>query len=258
MLYKNVGESPASSWRLSSLVRRPDFWLLIIGVAALATGLWWVSAWLIGLIERAAGVRSFVADAGPLAPVLYSAVFAAQILIAPLPGQFLGVMSGYLFGAFWGSLYSIIGLTVGAGLAMLIARRYGRPLLERFADATEISRWERKLRMRSAATWALLFILPVPDFAFYVAGLSRVPLQQLLLAVIAGRGIGLIFANVVGTLSATLPAEWVIVKWLIIGLLSLAMLRYQRVIRLGLLLALRWYRRTLRRWRRSLLLGDQP
>ncbi|HMN30607.1 MAG TPA: hypothetical protein PKE45_20820, partial [Caldilineaceae bacterium] len=91
----------------------------------------------------------------------------------------------------------------------------------------------------------------------YVAGLSRVPLQQLLVAVIAGRSVGLIFANVVGMLSATLPPEWVIAKWLILGLASLAALRYQRMIRYGLLLTVRWYRRTVQRWRRSLLQGDQ-
>ena len=257
MLYKDLGESPTSGWRLSSLVRRPDFWLVLIAVAAIGIGLWWMSSWLISLLERAADMRTYVADAGPLAPVLYSALFAAQILIAPLPGQFLAVMSGYLFGAFWGSLYSIIGLTVGAGLAMLITRRFGRPLLERFTNPTEVLRWERKFRMRSATTWALLFVLPVPDFVFYVAGLSRVPLQQLLVAVIAGRSVGLIFANVVGMLSATLPPEWVIAKWLILGLASLAALRYQRMIRYGLLLTVRWYRRTVQRWRRSLLQGDQ-
>ncbi|HMN30070.1 MAG TPA: hypothetical protein PKE45_18095, partial [Caldilineaceae bacterium] len=88
MLYKDLGESPTSGWRLSSLVRRPDFWLVLIAVAAIGIGLWWMSSWLISLLERAADMRTYVADAGPLAPVLYSALFSAQILIAPLPGQF--------------------------------------------------------------------------------------------------------------------------------------------------------------------------
>jgi uncharacterized membrane protein YdjX (TVP38/TMEM64 family) len=252
MALKDLRQHPNSGWRLAAIVRRTDFWLWMIGIVAAAIGLWYLGDQLIGLLKYAASARSEVTGLGPLAPLLYIAVFAAQILIAPLPGQFLGVMSGYLFGAFWGSLYSIAGLAVGAGIAMMVARRFGRPLLERFADGNQVRLWERKLRMRSPVTWALLFVLPVPDFVFYMAGLSRVPLLHLMVAVLTGRSLGLIIANVIGMLSATLPPEWVIVKWLGLGVGALLLYRYQRTIRLFLLFGLRRFKRSTRRWRRKM------
>ena len=84
------------------------------------------------LIIGAGDVRLWILSFGALAPLVYMAMFSLQILLAPVPGQFMAVTSGYLFGTIWGSLYSIAGLMLGAGLAMLIARKFGRPLLERF------------------------------------------------------------------------------------------------------------------------------
>jgi uncharacterized membrane protein YdjX (TVP38/TMEM64 family) len=232
------------------VLKRGEFWLGVAAVFGVGLLFWLVNEQLIVLIKQAASARSLITTFGALAPLAYIALFAAQILIAPFPGQLMGVMSGYLFGIFWGSLYSIAGLALGAGLAMAIARRYGRPLLERFFDAGQVRQWERKLRMRSVVTWGLLFVFPVPDLVFYVAGLSRAPFVQLLVAVIAGRSIGLIFANVFGNLSASLPAEWVLVKWGIVLVVAFFAYWYQRPIRYRLLVGVRRFQRLFRRWRR--------
>jgi hypothetical protein len=79
----------------------------------------------------------------------------------------------------------------------------------------------------------------------------------LLVAVLAGRSVGLVFANLVGTLSASLPPEWVIVKWLAIGAAALIAYGYQRNIRYALLVTVRRLRRTMRRWRRGMLPADK-
>jgi uncharacterized membrane protein YdjX (TVP38/TMEM64 family) len=114
------------------MLKRGEFWLSAAAILGLGFLLWLVSEQLIVLIEQAATARSLITTFGPLAPLAYIALFAAQILIAPFPGQLMGVMSGYIFGMFWGSLYSIVGLALGAGLAMGIARRYGQPRVDPF------------------------------------------------------------------------------------------------------------------------------
>jgi uncharacterized membrane protein YdjX (TVP38/TMEM64 family) len=257
MAMKQIRQPHTLGWHVVVLLRRTDFWIALLGLAVGSFLLWLVGEQLVGLLERAAEARTLITTFGPLAPLVFVLLFALQILVAPLPGQFMGVMSGYLFGAFWGSVYSIIGLTVGAGLAMILARRFGRPLLNRFFEENAVRQWERKLRMRSPVTWALLFLFPVPDLVFYVAGLSRVPLAHLLLAVISGRSLGLIFANTVGTLSATLPPEWVVVKWAVLLVAAFFLYRYQRSIRLGLLLAIRQSRRFVRRVRSRLTAAER-
>jgi uncharacterized membrane protein YdjX (TVP38/TMEM64 family) len=256
MAYRDLPQ--VSSARLAALVRQPKFWATLGVIAGVIALFWLISEPIYGLIAQAASARTFVNTFGPLAPLIYIALFAMQIVIAPFPGQFMAVMSGYLFGAFWGSLYSIIGLALGAGFAMVIARRYGQPLLERFFSSDQVRLWERKLRMRSPITWGLLFVFPVPDVVFYVAGLSRVPLRELLIAVITGRSLGLIFANLFGMLSAVLPPEWVVVKWVVLGLAVLLLYRYQRRIRLGLLLMVRRLQQTWRRRRQAMNHKAQP
>lgn len=242
MTLKHLQSRSRFSLRLAALLRRGDFWYLVAVVLAVALLLWLGVGWAAYLVGHAEWVRNMAQNLGPFAPLAYIGLFALQILLAPVPGQFFAVMSGFLFGIFWGTLYSVLGLALGAGIAMSVARYWGRPLLERFWDGETIERWERKLRMRSPLTWGLLFVFPVPDLVFYVAGISHVPLGQLLIAVIAGRSIGLIFANLIGNLSAVLPPEWVVLQWAILSGVALIVYRYQRRLRLFVLIGIRRWR----------------
>lgn len=246
-MYKKEVQEP-TSWRILELLKRPDLWWFVGTLVVFGVLIWSISGLLFYLLEQAANVRSFIHSFGPWAPLAYVGLFAFQILVAPFPGQFLGVMGGYLFGVVLGSFYSIAGLTIGAGLALWIARRYGRPWLERFFDKEQIHSWERRLRMRSPVTWGLLFLFPVPDLAFYVAGLSRVPLRTLLPSVVAGRSVGLIFASVVGNLTDRLPPELVLIKWVILLGLGVVVYRNQRQVRLAVLVSIRRLQRAKRQW----------
>jgi uncharacterized membrane protein YdjX (TVP38/TMEM64 family) len=234
--------------RMSAWVRRPELWALFALTVLLSVALWWWSDPLANMVARGPAMRDWILEFGSLAPLAYIGIFALQILVAPLPGHFMAVMGGYLFGAGLGLLYSVAGLLLGAGLAMLIGRKFGRPLLERFYDPDQITLWEKKLRVRSPVTWALLFIFPIPDLIFYVAGLSSVPLRWLLTALLTGRGLGLLIANSMGHWTAHLAPEWVVVKWGIIAVLGALVYLYQRPLRLAILLSARRTRRWRRRW----------
>ena len=222
---------------------RPETWLGLGGAALLVGLLWWVSGPFAEMMSWADEARDWILGFGSFAPLAYIAVFVLQIVVAPLPGQLLGVMGGYLFGMVAGSFYSITGLVVGAGLAMWLARRFGRPWLERTFAATQLRLWERKLRTRSLFTWWLLFVVPVPDLVYYAAGLSSVSLRRLLVAVLLGRGLGLIFANVLGDWTAHLAPEWVLVKWSVIGVAAFVAYLYQRPLRWFVFVSYRRLRR---------------
>jgi uncharacterized membrane protein YdjX (TVP38/TMEM64 family) len=209
--------------------------------------LWWLREPLMDALAQMGDLREWILTFGALAPLVYIIVFSLQILIAPLPGQFMGVMGGYLFGAFMGSLYSIIGMIVGAGLAIWLGRRFGRPLIERFFHADQLSLWERKMRTRSGFTWWLLFLFPVPDVIFYVAGLSSTSLRTLLIALLAGRGLGLFLANTMGHWTAINTPGFVMAQWIVIALLAGVIYLYQRQVRLFALLSARRVRHWSRR-----------
>jgi len=251
MLYKGVKRPQDALWRVVLVLRKRETWLVLLGFIGISLFFWLISEPLLYIMQQGDVARIWIRSFGAWAPVAYIALFALQIIVAPLPGQFMGIMGGYVFGFLLGSLYSIIGLTIGAGLVLLIARRYGRPLLERFFARDQLKRWERKLYMRSPINWGLLFLFPVPDFVFYLAGLSSVALSRLLPAVIIGRGLGLIFANSVGGLTAHLPPEWVAAKWAVLAILGFLLYWHERRLRLYLLLGVRYVKTTWRRWARQ-------
>jgi uncharacterized membrane protein YdjX (TVP38/TMEM64 family) len=252
MTTKASKRPPQAGWRAGTLVRRWEVWAALAVTLAAILALWRLNEPLARLLGQGDELRDWILGFGPLAPLVYMGIFMLQVLLAPLPGHFLGIMGGYLFGILLGTFYSITGLTLGAGLAMLLARTYGRPLLDRFFEPAQIRAWEKKLRMRSPFTWWLLFIFPVPDLVFYVAGLSSVPLRVLLATVVAGRGLGLLIANGLGHWTAHLAPEVVLVKWAIIGAIGVLAYFHQRRLRLIVLLAARRMRRWGRQWRHNL------
>jgi len=256
---KKIGKRPQLTWGwIGVIFRQREFWLALIAFSTIGVSFWAFSQQLVYLLQQGDLARDWILHFGYWAPLAYIGLFAMQILVAPMPGQFLGVMSGYVFGIVLGSIYSIVALSIGAGLAMYIARRFGRPLLERFVEPDQLHEWERKLYMRSPVNWALLFVFPVPDFVFYLAGLSSIPLIRLVPAIIVGRGIGLILAGIAGGLTAQLPPEWVLVKWTFLLVLGLILYRHERRLRLYLLLGIRAFERTARHWRHKLSASRLP
>jgi uncharacterized membrane protein YdjX (TVP38/TMEM64 family) len=128
-----------------------------------------------------------------------------------------------------------------------LGRRFGRPLLERFFDPAQLAEWEKKARTRSGFPWWLLYLFPVPDLIFYVAGLSSTSLRTLLVALIAGRGLGLFLANTMGHWTATSTPQFVLAQWIIVALLAGTIYLYQRRLRLVALVMARRVRRWSRR-----------
>jgi uncharacterized membrane protein YdjX (TVP38/TMEM64 family) len=228
----------------------------VLGIAALLLMLFVAREPIGALLDQSEAARAWVLSFGSLAPLAYIFFCVMQILLAPIPGHFMSLMGGYLFGAVWGSLYSMAGLALGAGLAAGIARRLGRPLIERLAGSQQLQVWERRLHVRSPITWWLLFLLvPLPDAVYYVAGLSAVRLRWLVLAVVAGRGPILLFENWLGARSVEMP------PLLLLGLMAVAIAsavvayRYQRRLRL---LALVAQRRGQHMMRRQTCRGKSP
>ena len=70
-------------WREIFGLNRANYWWALLGLAGFSTLLWVSSKPLLYLLAWAAEGRALVQSFGPLAPVAYMGLFAAQILIAP-------------------------------------------------------------------------------------------------------------------------------------------------------------------------------
>lgn len=164
---------------------------------------------------------------GPLAIILLQVL---QTLLAPVPGQVIGFVSGYLYGIWLGTLYCIAGTLLGTYLTLILVRRYGRPMVLRLASPETVARLDEWLgqHTRSSSRGELLLFLiylfpfTPSDVANLVAGLTTLPIGRIMLLAAVGRSPGVMVPVLIGAGSVQLTTwQWVV---LIAGSLVAALL----------------------------------
>lgn len=109
-----------------------------------------------------------------LAPLAYLAFYAVGT-VAFLPGALFALAGGALFGPVWGSLLNLVGATIGASIAFLIARY----LAGDWVAARSGGRLKRLIEGMEAEGWRFVaFVRLLPLFPFnltnYALGLTRI------------------------------------------------------------------------------------
>ncbi len=112
-------------------------------------------------------------------------VCALQVIVAFVPGEMVEIAAGYIFGAVWGTVLCLAGILLGSIGAILLARRFGRRLVEAFYSRDKLDSLPilNDPSKRNAMT-ALLFLIPgtPKDLMTYIIGLTdmSIPLYLLL------------------------------------------------------------------------------
>ncbi|MDR2336858.1 MAG: VTT domain-containing protein [Candidatus Nomurabacteria bacterium] len=143
--------------------------------------------------------RDTISRAGIFAPLLFIIVQIAQIIIAPIPGQVVGIIGGMLFG--WlGVIYNIIGSVIGFFIVFKLSRKFGRPLAEKIFSKKILKKFDFVTKRKGAMTLFLIFLLPFfpDDIVCYLAGLTVIPIKKLLMISLAGRLPAIILNNLIG------------------------------------------------------------
>ncbi len=166
---------------------------------------------LVGLVSEQDRLRDWVAGFGWTGPLVLIALQAVQVIVAPLPGQVIGLVSGYLFGALWGTVYSAIGVLLGAWILMTLARKLGRPFVEKVVPPAHLQRFDGLVRRGGPAAFFVLFLIPfVPDDSISIlAGLTDIPISLLMILAAIGRLPSLLASAWMGDFSGELTAaQW--------------------------------------------------
>lgn len=123
-------------------------------------------------------LRDWVLGFGVLAPLVFIGIYAVAT-VAFLPGTPLSLLAGLVFGPVMGTLWIVVGATVGATLAFLIGRYAARGLVEGWTTKDErIRKLDEGVEKQG---WRMLLITRlVPLFPFnlqnYAYGLTKVGL----------------------------------------------------------------------------------
>lgn len=155
---------------------------------------------LMSLLSNRDELVRAVEKSGPFAPLLYICLQIIQTVVAPIPGQVVGSVGGFIFGI-WGIVWTTIGTIIGCYIVFRIARRFGRPLLEKIFKKSVIDQFDFILNAKSASLILFaIFLLPgfPDDVVCYVAGMTKLPIRRLVVIMILGRFPMIVLTNFLG------------------------------------------------------------
>ena len=162
-------------------------------------------------------IKHFLNSLGPWSVFVFVLLQVAQVVAAPVPGEVTGFLGGYMFGKFFGVVLSTIGLTLGSYIAFILARTFGRPLIEKFIPRSTMQRFDYLLHHKAAFLVFLLFLIPgfPKDWLCYILGLGHLTTTEFLVI----GGTGRLFGTILLTLGGSYLRHHQYVRfWILVGI----------------------------------------
>lgn len=126
--------------------------------------------------ERINEIKLFIKSFGLMAPCVFIIMFALATVLF-VPGLPITIVAGILFGAFWGTVYVVIGSTIGVSLAFLIGRYVGREFVRKMADKNErMSKLDNYIKEQGNTILIISRLIPLFPFNLqnYVYGITDI------------------------------------------------------------------------------------
>ncbi len=158
-----------------------------------------------------------------LSAFLMLLVCSVQVIVAFIPGELVEVAAGYAFGAWWGAVLCLVGITLGSVVAILLARRFGRRLVEAFYPKEKLNSMPILSDPKKRNTFVvLLFLIPgtPKDLLTYIIGLTEMSIPAYILLTTVSRFPSVIMSTLSG--DAMGERKWMTALWffIITGIVS--------------------------------------
>lgn len=174
------------------------------------------------LFRDRTAIEAFLDQAGPWAPVGFVLLNILQIIIAPLPGNIIGMAGGYVFGFTLGFLLNLVSMLIGSLLVFQLAKWFGKPLVDRFVGPKTSAFLQRLTTKKGRRGIALIFLLPfLPDDALcLIVGLTPMSMRTFTILLLGFRTPSVLVSSLVGAGLVNLTIQ----GWAIVGALALVLL----------------------------------
>lgn len=189
---KKIQDRVPTTRRMKFFSSREARWRVVLAVVLLAAGF---VALYVSLRRYAPFVfdtealRVWIDQFGVFAPLVFVLVQAVQVVIAPIPGQIVALVAGYLFGAVAGTVYSLTGVLIGSAIAFSLAKRYGRPFVESVLHEDILTRFDGFVERVGIPGLIVFVLIPgLPDDAIcFLSGLTTWRLRTFMAVIAVGR-----------------------------------------------------------------------
>lgn len=170
---------------------------VLVTLSVVAAGYWALQVMVFQLDTK--DFDQFIGQFGPVAPLVMIGLIAAEVVIAPLPGGWLAIATGYLFGSLLGSTYAYIGNILGATIAFELARALGQPFVRRLVNEKKYESYSTKLST-SKLGLGLLYVIPLfpIDIVSLLLGMSGIRRRSFYLIMMLGFIPNMLALNFVG------------------------------------------------------------
>ncbi len=205
--------------------------VLAVLAALIFVGVRWGGP-VVRLVSDPQAFRAWVGEKGAWGPLIMIACITMQILVALIPGEPFEFAAGYAFGAWRGMALCMVGSLVGGALAMLLARRFGRRLIQSLFPKTDIDSlpiFKNQERLRLLTF--LLFLIPgtPKDVLIYALGLTPMSVPEAMILTTVARIPSILTSTLSGHALGEQQYAAAVVIYGLTGLVSLiAILIYRR------------------------------
>ena len=153
------------------------------------------------IMENPSILKEIVLSYGDLNILVFIFMQIIQVVIFFIPGEFIQVAGGYIFGTFAGSVISLIGITLGSVIVYAIANNYGKPFVEKVILDKKVKFFRKILKVGSKKIVVFMFYLipGIPkDALTYICGVSDISLKDFFVYSTFGRIPGIFISSYFG------------------------------------------------------------
>lgn len=161
----------------------------IIGI--LATIALLIYGYQAGIFSSAEQLSYMISQAGIWGPLIFIFIQIIQCVIPIIPGGLSCVAGIILFGPFYGFIYNYIGILLGSLINFILARHYGKPLIETIVSKKTYNKYISWLDRGKHfdKLFALAIFMPVApdDFLCMLAGLTKMTYKKFITIIVLGK-----------------------------------------------------------------------
>lgn len=146
-------------------------------------------------------VRRIINSYGQYSILAFIVLQMLQVIVFFIPGEIVQIAGGYIFGTLFGSVISLIGISLGSIIIFIICNIYGKPFVEKIISKRHLNFFKKVLKLGSVNYIVfLLYLIPgIPkDALAYICGISDISLKNFVIYSTLGRFPGIFMSAYFG------------------------------------------------------------